>query len=149
VRELMNDVLTNIRETPRVLCELPDELATSPLRLPPRAVGQALRSLVTNAQDASPKNAAVVVSVGRDDATLEVVVKDRGAGMPSDVMARVGEPFYTTKAPGRGMGLGLFLARAVIEGIGGTLRIDSAAGDGTSVFVRLPTDVAVRSSNQA
>jgi len=69
--------------------------------------------------------------------------------MPSDVMARVGEPFYTTKAPGRGMGLGLFLARAVIEGIGGTLRIDSAAGDGTSVFVRLPTDVAVRSSNQA
>jgi two-component system sensor histidine kinase RegB len=149
VRDLMNDALTNIREEPRVLCELPDELAGSPLRVPPRAVGQALRSLVTNAQDASPKNAAVVVSVTRDAATLELVVKDRGAGMPSDVMARVGEPFYTTKAPGRGMGLGLFLARAVIEGIGGTLRIDSAAGDGTSVFVRLPTDVAVRSSNQA
>jgi two-component system sensor histidine kinase RegB len=147
VRELIDDALKNIRETPRVLCELPDDLAVSPLRLPPRAVGQALRSLVTNAQDASPANAAVVVQVDRDASMLEVIVKDRGAGMPSEVMARVGEPFYTTKAPGRGMGLGLFLARAVIEGVGGTMRIDSVAGDGTSVQVRLPTDVAVRSSN--
>jgi len=70
-------------------------------------------------------------------------------------MARIGEPFFTTKAPGRGMGLGLFLARAVVEGVGGSLQIDSpadggagseAAGSeanvGTEVRVRLPTDVA-------
>ena len=149
VKELMDDALTNIRQAPRVLCEVPDDVAHSALRLPPRAVGQALRSLVTNAQDASPANAAVVISVGRDEQMLDIVVKDRGAGMATEVMARVGEPFYTTKAPGRGMGLGLFLARAVIEGVGGTLRIDSIAGDGTSVQVRLPTDVAVRSSNPA
>jgi two-component system sensor histidine kinase RegB len=65
--------------------------------------------------------------------------------MPSEVLARIGEPFFTTKAPGRGMGLGLFLARAVIEGVGGTLQIDSSAGGGTDVRVALPTDVAVRS----
>ena len=52
---------------------------------------------------------------------LEIAIRDRGAGMPSEVMARIGEPFFTTKAPGRGMGLGLFLARAVIEGVGGSL----------------------------
>ncbi len=61
--------------------------------------------------------------------------------MAGDIIARVGEPFFTTKAPGRGMGLGLFLARAVIEGVGGTLTIDSVDGSGTSVHVRLPIDV--------
>src|SRR6185295_4724663 len=67
VKELVDDALTNIREAPRVVCELPDELAASTLRLPPRAVGQALRSLVTNAQDASPANAAVVVRARREN----------------------------------------------------------------------------------
>jgi signal transduction histidine kinase len=61
------------------------------------------------------------------------------------VMARIGEPFYTTKAPGRGMGLGLFLARAVIEGVGGSMQIDSIASGGTEVHVRLPSDVGARS----
>src|SRR4029079_8008574 len=113
-------------------------------RLPPRAVGQALRSLVTNAQDASPPNTAVIVQVAREDAHLELTVRDRGPGMASEVMARVGEPFFTTKAPGRGMGLGLFLARAVIEGVGGSLQIDSTQGTGTEVRVTLPTDVSPR-----
>jgi two-component system sensor histidine kinase RegB len=87
-----------------------------------------------------------VVQVVCEDGELSVVVRDRGAGMPHDILARIGEPFFTTKAPGRGMGLGLFLARAVIEGVGGTLHIDSAAGQGTSVHVRLPTDAGARIS---
>jgi two-component system sensor histidine kinase RegB len=62
--------------------------------------------------------------------------------MPSAILERIGEPFFTTKPPGRGMGLGLFLARAVIEAVGGTLQIDSTAGTGTEVRVALPTRVA-------
>jgi two-component system sensor histidine kinase RegB len=61
------------------------------------------------------------------------------------VMARIGEPFFTTKQPGRGMGLGLFLARAVVEGVGGSLQIDTSPGGGTEVRVRLPCDVGARS----
>jgi two-component system sensor histidine kinase RegB len=144
VGELLDEALANIRDTPRVLREHADEIAAAPVRLPPRAVSQALRSLVTNAQDASPAHAAVIVRVARAGGELEVEVRDRGAGMPADVLARVGEPFFTTKPPGRGMGLGLFLARAVIEGIGGSMHIDSAAGGGTSVHVRLPTDAGAR-----
>jgi two-component system sensor histidine kinase RegB len=124
-----------------VLVELADDVARSTLRLPPRAVSQALRSLVTNAQDASPANAAIVVAIRRKRDELAIVVRDRGAGIPTDVMARIGEPFFTTKAPGRGMGLGVFLARAVVEGVGGTLHIASVAGDGTEVRVVLPTDI--------
>jgi two-component system sensor histidine kinase RegB len=143
VGELVGEAMVGIRDVPRVVHELDDALAHSTLRLPPRAVAQALRSLVTNAQDASPSHAAVIVTVARDDhdGTLAVTVRDRGAGMPGEVIARVGEPFFTTKAPGRGMGLGLFLARAVIEGVGGALNIDSVDGSGTSVHVRLPIDV--------
>jgi two-component system sensor histidine kinase RegB len=141
VRELVDDALVGIRTSPNVVVELDDDVARSTLRLPPRAVSQALRSLVTNAQDASPPTAAIVVAVRRERDELAIIIRDRGAGIPNDVMARIGEPFFTTKAPGRGMGLGVFLARAVIEGVGGGLHIASSAGDGTQVRVTLPTDV--------
>ena len=141
------DALDGIRDAPVVHRDIPAELTRTRLRLPPRAVGQALRSLVTNAQDASPPTAAVVVAVRCHAGMLELAIRDRGAGMPREILARIGEPFFTTKPPGRGMGLGLFLARAVIEAVGGTLQIDSVIGEGTAVLVVLPTDVSHPSSS--
>ena len=58
--------------------------------------------------------------------------------MPPTVVARASDPFFTTKDPGRGMGLGLFLARSVVGRLGGTLVIDSVEGQGTVVTVTLP-----------
>jgi len=142
VGSLLDEALAGIRDAPVVHRDVPPAIVETVLRLPPRAVSQALRSLVTNAQDASPATAAVVIAARCEDATLELVIRDRGAGMPDEILERIGEPFYTTKPPGRGMGLGLFLARAVIEAVGGTLQIDSAAGTGTEVRVLLPTDVS-------
>jgi two-component system sensor histidine kinase RegB len=142
IGELLDEALVGARGAPPVNREVPPELAGVRLRLPPRAVSQALRSLITNAQDASPATAAVTVEVRCDAATLELAIRDRGAGMPGEILARIGEPFFTTKPPGRGMGLGLFLARAVIEAVGGSLDIDSVAGSGTCVRVSLPTDVS-------
>ncbi|MGE0397541.1 MAG: ATP-binding protein [Kofleriaceae bacterium] len=141
IGELIDETLVGIRPTPAVVKDLPTSLAKVALRLPPRAVSQALRSLVTNAQDASPATTSVVIVVRRDDATLAISIRDRGPGIPAEVLERIGEPFFTTKAPGRGMGLGLFLARAVIEGVGGTMQIDTS-NEGTEVRVRIPTDVA-------
>jgi two-component system sensor histidine kinase RegB len=54
------------------------------------------------------------------------------------VLARIGEPFFTTKPAGRGMGLGVFLARAVADRLGGEVTITSAPGTGTSVVFALP-----------
>ena len=142
VGALLDEALVGVRAAPTVHLDVPGDVGKSALRIPPRAVSQALRSLVTNAQDASPPNATVVVVVRRERSILSISIRDRGGGIPAEVLARIGEPFFTTKAPGRGMGLGLFLARAVIEGVGGTLQIDSTAGDGTEVSVRLPTDVS-------
>ncbi|CAN5702856.1 ATP-binding protein [soil metagenome] len=142
VGELLDESIVGIRATTTVHLDIPSELIRAPLRIPPRAVSQALRSLITNAQDASPPNTTVVVMVRRDGSSLAISIRDRGGGIPAELQERIGEPFFTTKAPGRGMGLGLFLARAVIEGVGGTLQIDSIPGDGTEVRARFPTDVS-------
>jgi two-component system sensor histidine kinase RegB len=147
ISELLEEALVGVRDSPMVHLQIPDELAKTVLRLPPRAVSQALRSLITNAQDASPPTTAVMVSARGDAVALELAIHDRGGGMPSEILARIGEPFFTTKPPGRGMGLGLFLARAVIEAVGGTLQIDSTAGTGTVVRLSLPLDVARRSGS--
>jgi len=73
---------------------------------------------------------------------VRIVVADEGPGMSADVLARAGEPFFTTKAPGSGMGLGLFLARSLAEQLGGTLSLDSTTGRGTRATLELPAEPA-------
>ncbi len=58
--------------------------------------------------------------------------------MDAETLARAGDPFFTTKEPGRGMGLGLFLARSVVERLGGTLRLESVLQQGVTVTMELP-----------
>jgi two-component system, sensor histidine kinase RegB len=144
---LFDEVLTGVRDAPPVHLEIDPVAAGARLRLPPRAVAQALRSLVTNAQDASPSRQPVVVSAGIEARALAVEVRDRGPGMATDVLERIGEPFFTTKPPGRGMGLGLFLTRAVVERLGGTLAIDSAPAQGTLARVIVPAVADVERVN--
>jgi two-component system sensor histidine kinase RegB len=67
-------------------------------------------------------------------------VSDEGAGMPAEVLARAGEPFFTTRAPGEGLGLGLFLARALAERLGGQLWLESVPGRGTTAFLEVRLD---------
>ena len=112
------------------------------IEAPQKALTQALHALVRNARDASDAatGATPVEVAARPTSTgVAIEVLDRGVGMPTDVLARVGEPFFTTKAPGRGMGLGVFLARTVVERVGGTLELLPRAGGGTVARVALPT----------
>ncbi|MCC6764144.1 MAG: HAMP domain-containing histidine kinase [Deltaproteobacteria bacterium] len=113
---------------------------------PPRALVQALRGVVKNALEASTGAVRVEVAPAADARAADggawrVVVTDRGAGMTPGVLARAGEPFFTTKnrdGAARGMGLGIFLARAVLERVGGSIEIASTLGRGTTVTVVLP-----------
>jgi two-component system sensor histidine kinase RegB len=106
---------------------------------PPRALADALRGLLKNALQASAAGATVTL---RLDSTVEGLVRatvvDRGRGMPPEVLARVGEPFFTTKVPGEGMGLGLFLTRALAEQLGGGFHITSTPAHGTEARLELP-----------
>lgn len=105
---------------------------------PPVQLREALGSLVRNALQAGP--GPVRVEAAEEHGQLALVVLDAGVGMPPAVLARVGEPFFTTRGPGEGMGLGLFLARRFAEGLGGALVIDSQPEAGTCARLTLPRD---------
>ena len=113
------------------------------MRVPPRAFGQALRGLIKNAQEASPPGTPVSVAVRNDGGAVAVEVSDRGPGIPAAVLERVGEPFFTTKPTGKGMGLGVFLARTTLERLGGNLRISSSPA-GTRALILLPAAAVER-----
>jgi two-component system sensor histidine kinase RegB len=97
---------------------------------------QAISSLLKNAFDASDSAASVVLRFAHRDGMVRVEVKDSGAGMSAEARRRASEPFYTTKEPGRGLGLGLFLVRTFAERTGGTLEFDGR--DGTTAILEVP-----------
>ena len=134
---LLAEAVEGLPPTPPIALAL-GAAADASIEGPPRALAQALRVAIRNAQDASPPEGPVTIAARALDGAVEVEVLDHGPGMPPEVLARVGEPFFTTKAPGKGMGLGLFLARSLVERVGGELRISSSAGAGTRVVLRLP-----------
>jgi two-component system sensor histidine kinase RegB len=140
---IVDEALRDLPPAPAVDVDL-GALREAPLLAPRRALGQALAVLVRNAQDASPAHGPVRIRAQRDGEGLRLSVSDEGPGMPPEVLAHAGEPFFTTKAPGRGLGLGLFLARTVVEQIGGRLQLDSAPGRGTRAVVALGGTAATR-----
>jgi len=114
----------------------------SQVDLPREQMVQSIVALIKNALDASGPAGRVVVEVSRTSTDVRITVEDRGTGIPEHVLAKVGEPFFTTKQPGRGLGLGVFLARAFVESHGGALVIESTPGVGTRAMVRLPGGAA-------
>ncbi len=118
-------------------------------------IEQALINLVVNARDATTTDGVILVSadtVDLDEVTLRrhherecepgwfvrLAVRDNGAGMPPEVVARAFEPFFTTKPVGKGTGLGLSMVHGVAQQSGGYVHIDSTPGEGTMVAVYLP-----------
>jgi len=72
------------------------------------------------------------------DPHVELVFRDGGAGIPPHAIDRVFDPFFSTKDVGHGTGLGLYLVHQIVEQNGGTIRLESALGEGTTVTIRLP-----------
>lgn len=138
VPALLDLARAGLADLPRIEADVAAELA---VRAPPRSLALALRSVLKNAQDASTPERPVVVHAQRSDRQIVIEVADTGSGMDAPTLARVGDPFFTTKEPGRGMGLGMFLTRSVLEQLGGDVRIDSREGCGTTVVLSLPYPV--------
>ncbi len=108
------------------------------LRVDRTHLTQALLNVLTNAAYAAPRGGTIGVTWARAEGRLGISVSDDGPGMPSDVMARAGEPFFTTKPPGEGTGLGLAVTTNILHRYGGHVQIRSLAEGGTVVTLWFP-----------
>lgn len=139
VNELVLRILTDFeRETLRrgivVKTRMADDLP--PVQADPLLLGQVIGSLMANAVEALGKGGNILFSAERCDKRMCLRLSDDGPGIASDQIARVFKPFFTTKA--KGLGVGLPLAKRIVERFGGEIHLASEAGHGTSVELILP-----------
>jgi signal transduction histidine kinase/BarA-like signal transduction histidine kinase len=109
----------------------------------PHQLQQVLLNLVINAEQAvlaANGRGTIVVRTWHDmqRESLVLEINDDGPGVPDDVQARIFDPFFTTKDVGKGTGLGLTVAYAIVQEHGGRIRVESVPGRGASFFVELP-----------
>jgi CheY-like chemotaxis protein len=136
-------------ETVVITTSLADDLW--PIRADPSQIGDALLNLAINARDAMPHGGHILIETANvhmaaDPQDLEMApgdyvilsMTDTGTGMPPEVLERVMEPFFTTKGPGAGSGLGLSMIFGFAQQSGGHLKIESQLGQGTTVRLCLP-----------
>jgi two-component system, NtrC family, sensor kinase len=99
----------------------------------------ALLNLVTNALDAMPRGGVLTLATDDEAYGSRITVHDTGSGIAAEMLPRIFDPWVTTKASGRGTGLGLTITRDVVAGLGGTITATSAPGDGTTFTIVLPS----------
>jgi two-component system sensor histidine kinase RegB len=130
IDELVRETLADLR------AEVSVESAPGLEIVGPRvALTQALSNLLRNALHASER---VNLKAERRDSRLVLRVEDEGPALTDEVLSRLGEPFFTTRPTGQGLGLGVFLARTLADQLGGSLRYERGATRGTVALLELP-----------
>lgn len=121
-----------------------------PCHLNPAQLEAAILSLAVNAKDAMPEGGRLAIKA--ENSTIKpgavpelssgdyvmVSISDNGPGIAADTLSKVFDPFFTTKGPSKGSGLGLWMVRSFANQFGGTVRLDSIVGKGTTVRLYLP-----------
>jgi CheY-like chemotaxis protein len=106
-------------------------------------LAQVLVQLLLNAAQALPegeaeRHAVHVAARGEPEGWVSVSVRDTGHGIPQEHLSRLFTPFFTTRAPGQGQGLGLFISHNLVKGMGGSIRVRSTPGQGSTFQVLVP-----------
>jgi PAS domain S-box-containing protein len=136
-----------------VICKVDVPSGLPPLFADRGQLETVLVNLATNARDAMLSGGTLMLAADTEMVSIglphpaglaaggyvRIVVSDTGSGMDRTVLARVTEPFFTTKEPGKGTGLGLAMAKGFVEQSGGSLSIDSMPGQGTRIILWLPS----------
>jgi two-component system sensor histidine kinase RegB len=143
LREIIEETLDAMREPHRVDVRMEKAVGDFKAMLPKQALSQALRNLLQNGLDASDPEHHVTltsnITQGKQDLrNWQLVIEDSGSGLNEEVLRRIGEPFFTTKEVGKGMGMGVFLTRNVIQGLSGTIRFERRLPRGTLCNVSIP-----------
>ena len=145
-----NFMVRLLGEQIELVTALPNDLGY--VRMDPTQFRRILFNLVLNARDAMPQGGRVTLETRNSTnwfpssedlgphraACIEFTVTDTGFGMDAETQSHLLEPFFTTKSPGHGNGLGLVTVNTIVKQHGGTLEVESKQGQGTRVIVRLP-----------
>jgi CheY-like chemotaxis protein len=146
---LLYDVIEMVRSVlpARIVVEAPLQVPDVTLMIDRDSVEQSLLNLALNARDAiagpgTLRFGAREVRSPSGTCSLVISVADDGDGMPADVLARATEPFFSTKTPDRGTGLGLSVVNSTMERMGGRLELRSTPGQGTRAELWFPVATA-------
>lgn len=142
IPDLIDDLTTMLPKDPRLHVSFDDPAALPPVWGDPFRLGEVFTNLIRNALDATPENGTVDVW-GETDATgrVRVFVRNPGTGISPELRERIFHPFFTTKS--RGTGLGLPIARQIVEAHRGSLRLETGSSSATTFVVELPTTTPV------
>lgn len=148
----LNSQLRSLREVLRRMSgediDLVYELVDTPcnIRITPSQMEQVIFNLALNARDATPTGGKICIrteerpgETNQVSGYVAMIVSDNGCGMDRETLARVFEPFFSTKPQGKGTGLGLTTVQSIVTQCGGTMTVESSLGQGTSVTVLFPT----------
>jgi two-component system NtrC family sensor kinase len=139
----INEGLRNTVQLVRPMCKdqiiLEEAYGTIPqIFCHPGELNQVFLNLLTNAIQAIEGQGKISISTILRDAAITVQIKDSGKGMYPQILSKLGEPFFTTKPVGTGVGLGLAVSFGIIQRHNGKIRFESTPGEGTTAIVELP-----------
>lgn len=118
----------------QVFVTLPDDLPK--IFCESNQIKQVLLNIMNNGIEAMPNGGILDIWVTTVEKDLQIHVKDSGVGIPADIIPRLGEPFYSLKE--KGTGLGLMICFNIVHEHGGHITFDSEEGQGTLVTIQLP-----------
>lgn len=110
------------------------------IKLDANTLKQILLNIIMNALQAMEESGGklLVETEAGEDGTVRFIITDNGPGIPNEVLARIFDRYFTTKKPGEGTGLGLFVTKSLVENMGGEISVTSRIGGGTTFTVTLP-----------
>jgi signal transduction histidine kinase len=136
VEHMLPILVTLLRDAASIEVDLDALPADVTVAMPAGHVEQLVLNLCLNAKDALPGHGAIRLAARTADGAVVLTVADDGAGMPPEVIARIWEPYFTTKATGTG--LGLATVKAIVDEAGATISVASSPGRGTTFTVTIP-----------
>ncbi|MDY0390528.1 MAG: ATP-binding protein [Desulfobulbus oligotrophicus] len=150
VNSLIDEVVGNLKKVefkPKhidIIYQLAPDLP--PILAEPEPLRQVFSNILINAGDAIDDRGTITITSGYKEAMVSITIADTGRGIPQENIQRIFSPFFTTKGGGRGTGLGLSIAASIVKYLGGTIKVNSIPGTGSSFTILLPANSQVKQS---
>jgi signal transduction histidine kinase len=140
IQKVVEDTLSHLTvpENVEVINKLDDNLPE--IQIDASQIRQVFTNIATNAIQAMPEGGKLTIDARKGDKFLEVAISDTGDGIPEDVLRKIFDPLFTTRA--KGIGLGLAVCKSIIERHGGAIEVVSKVGEGALFTVKLPLSSA-------